>query len=83
MFDDTLVEFVAALAEAIAQFDNNTDNCGAVLAPACVTTIVALLPEAVVNVTMPDRADVLVFAEACNVTDALPEPEVGDTCNQD
>ena len=41
------------------------------------------LPEVVTNVTVADRALVDAFAEADRDKVVLPEPEVGDTVNQD
>ena len=82
MFDDTDTE-VEETAATGDQLEIEVVNVDAV--PAWVTVIVTVedVPPVGVNVTIAERALVDVFTEACNVTDALPEPEVGDTCNQD
>jgi len=83
-FDDTLhARFEVTVTDwdpppdGAAQLVGDTDT----ETPTCDTDTVALTLPAV-NVIVPERATVPVFAAAVNVTVPLPEPDAADTDNQ-
>ena len=81
MFDVTDVDVEDADALGV-QVDNDEVNVGLDAWVTEIVLVTAGVPLVVVNVTVAERADVLVFAAAANVTVPLFEPEAGDTVNQ-